>query len=157
MFRSSPPEVFSGKGILKTCSQFTGEHPYRIVIYIKLLCNFIEIILRNGCSPVNLLRAPDKILEGPGPNKFWMPWRMTKKTNFQKNISGKVRFQRWWDHGPLNPPPPPLRRGACCCISLPYEHLFLRTPMVDCFWMFYVKIQKSRILTETIGLCLGYK
>ena len=26
--RSSHPEVFLGKGILKTCSKFTGEHPY---------------------------------------------------------------------------------------------------------------------------------
>ena len=45
--RSSRSEVFSNK--------FTGEHPRRIVISIKLLCNFIEITLRHGCSPVNLL------------------------------------------------------------------------------------------------------
>ena len=32
-----------------------GEHPYRSEISIKLLCNFIEVILRHGCSPVNLL------------------------------------------------------------------------------------------------------
>ena len=25
--RSSPPEVFLGKGVLKICSKFTGEHP----------------------------------------------------------------------------------------------------------------------------------
>ena len=25
--RSSPPEVFLGKGILKICSKFTGKHP----------------------------------------------------------------------------------------------------------------------------------
>ena len=36
-FRSSSPEVFLGKGVL------------------KVLCIFIEITLRNGCSPVNLL------------------------------------------------------------------------------------------------------
>ena len=54
-FRSSYPEVFLGKGVLKICSKFTGEHPCRSVISIKLLCNFIEITLWHGCSPVHLL------------------------------------------------------------------------------------------------------
>ena len=53
--RSSPPEGFLGKGVLKICSKFTGEHPCRSVISVKLLCNFIEITLQHGCSPVNLL------------------------------------------------------------------------------------------------------
>ena len=54
-YRSSHPEVFLEKGILKICSKFTGEHPCRSVISIKLLCNFIEITLRHGCSPANLM------------------------------------------------------------------------------------------------------
>ena len=54
-FRSSRPEVFLGKGVLKICSKVTGEHLCRSVILIKLLWNFIEIALRHGCSPVNLL------------------------------------------------------------------------------------------------------
>ena len=58
--RNSRSEVFLRKGVLKICSRFTGEHPRRSVISIKLLClnllcNFIEITLRHGCSPVNLL------------------------------------------------------------------------------------------------------
>ena len=63
--RSSHPEVFLGKGVLKICSKFTGEHPCRSVISVKLLCNFTETTLRlcnftettlrHGCSPVNLL------------------------------------------------------------------------------------------------------
>ena len=52
---NSHPEVFLGKGVLKICSKFTGEHPCRSVISIKLLCNFIEIALRHECSPINLL------------------------------------------------------------------------------------------------------
>ena len=52
---SSRPEVFLRKGVLKICSKFTGEHPCRSVISIKLLCNFIEITLRHGLSPVNLM------------------------------------------------------------------------------------------------------
>ena len=54
-FRSSCPEVLLRKVVLKICRKFTREHPCRSVISIKLLCNFIEIRLRNGCSPVNFL------------------------------------------------------------------------------------------------------
>ena len=53
--RSSDPEVLLGKGVLKKCSKFTGEHPCRSVISIKLESNFIEITLWHGCPPVNLL------------------------------------------------------------------------------------------------------
>ena len=54
-FRSSHPEVFLGKDVLKIYSKFTGEHPCQNVISINLLCNFIEITLQHRCSPVNLL------------------------------------------------------------------------------------------------------
>ena len=47
--------MFLVKGVLKICNKFTGEHPCRSVISIKLLYNFIGITLRHGCSPVNLL------------------------------------------------------------------------------------------------------
>ena len=53
--RSSRPEMFLVKGVLKICSKFRGEYPCRSVISIKLLCYFIEITLRHGCTPVNLL------------------------------------------------------------------------------------------------------
>ena len=56
-FRSSGPELFLGKGVVKICGKFTGEHPCRSVISKKSLCNFIEIILRRGCSLVNLLQT----------------------------------------------------------------------------------------------------
>ena len=52
---SSRPEVFLAKGILEICSKFTGEYQCRSTISIKLQRNFIEITLRYGCSPVNLL------------------------------------------------------------------------------------------------------
>ena len=41
MTRSSPSEVFLGKGILKICSKFIGEHPYRSAFSIKLPCNLL--------------------------------------------------------------------------------------------------------------------
>ena len=53
--RSSHPEVFLRKGFLKICSKFTGEDPCPSAISIKLICKFIEITLRRGYSPVNLL------------------------------------------------------------------------------------------------------
>ena len=53
--RRSHPEVFLGKGVLKICSKFTGEHLCWRAISIKLLYNFVEITLWHGCSLVNLL------------------------------------------------------------------------------------------------------
>ena len=53
-YRSSHQEVLLRKIVLKICSKFTREHPCRSPISVKLLCNFIEIALRHGCSPVNL-------------------------------------------------------------------------------------------------------
>ena len=47
--------MFSGKCVLKICSKFTGEHPYRSTISLKLLCNFIEIVLWHECSPISWL------------------------------------------------------------------------------------------------------
>ena len=67
-FRSSRPEVFLRKSVLKICSKFTGEHPCRSVISIKLLCNFIEITLRHGCFPVNLLHISEHLLLRTPPN-----------------------------------------------------------------------------------------
>ena len=49
------PELFLRKGVLKICSKFTGEYSCRRVISIMLQSNYIEIALRHGCSPVNLL------------------------------------------------------------------------------------------------------
>ena len=50
-YRSSRPDAFLEKGILKIWSKFTREHPSRSSISIKLL----EIALRQWYSPVNLL------------------------------------------------------------------------------------------------------
>ena len=47
--------MFLWKGVLKICSKFTGEHPCLSATSINLQSNFIEITLRHGCSPVNLL------------------------------------------------------------------------------------------------------
>ena len=44
------------KIVLKICSKFTGVHPCRSAISIKLQINFIEITLWHGCSIMNLLQ-----------------------------------------------------------------------------------------------------
>ena len=38
-FRSNTPDVFLGKCVLKICNKYTGEHPCRSVISIKLQGN----------------------------------------------------------------------------------------------------------------------
>ena len=49
--RSSPPEMFSWKGVLKICSKFTVEHPCWSVISIKLqiCCIFLEYLFLRTC------------------------------------------------------------------------------------------------------------
>ena len=66
--------VFLGKRVLKICGKSTGERPCRSVISIKLHSNFIEVTLRQGCSPVNVL------------NIF--------RTLFPKNTSGWLLLQK---------------------------------------------------------------
>ena len=72
IFRSSHPEVFLGKDVLKICSKFTGEHPCRSAISITLLCIFfiykvdtyIQSTLRTppgGCFWILVLHAKTDI------------------------------------------------------------------------------------------------
>ena len=62
--------MFIVKGVLKICSNFTGEHPCRRAISIKLQSNFIEMALRHARSLLNLLH--------------------TFRTPFLKNTSGRL-------------------------------------------------------------------
>ena len=68
--RSSRPGLFLRKGVLKIYSKFTGEHPCRSAISIKLQSNFIEITLRHECSPVNLLHIFRTAF--PGNTSGWL-------------------------------------------------------------------------------------
>ena len=79
VYRNRHPEVFLVKGVLKICSKFTGEHPCRSVISVKLLCNFIEITLRHGCSPVNLMYIfRTTFLRIPMDGCFWKVEKRSK-------------------------------------------------------------------------------
>ena len=64
--RSSHPEEFLGKRVLKISNKFTGEHPCRSGISI----NFIETPLQHGCS-VNLLYVFRKPF--PRSKSGWLP------------------------------------------------------------------------------------
>ena len=85
---SRRPEVFLGKGVLKICSKFTPEQPTRSVIFIKLLCDFIEITLRLRCSPVTLLH----IFRTPFP-KNTSRRLVLKVVNFKIPTSKDLPFQ----------------------------------------------------------------
>ena len=104
--RSSLLQVFLRKGVLKICSKFTEEHPCRSAISIKLLCNFIEITLRHGCSPVNLLHifttpfpksTSGRLLEIANNNEFTYQdakdlLEMTyTRTNYKRTLESKFR------------------------------------------------------------------
>ena len=54
-FTSSHPEVFLEKGVLEICSKFTGEHPCRNVILIKLQAILLKSNL--GILQATLLKS----------------------------------------------------------------------------------------------------
>ena len=60
-FRSSPPELFLVKDVLKTCSKFTGEHPCRGCSAVNLLHIFRTLFYKNTYERL-FLRVPFKFL-----------------------------------------------------------------------------------------------
>ena len=92
-FRSCHPELFLVKGVLKICSKFTGESPCRSMISIKLLCNFIEITLWYGCSPVNLLH----IFRTPF-TKNSSAWLLLNFGRFVKELNTFFKGLIWFSH-----------------------------------------------------------
>ena len=86
--QKQPTEVFLLKGVLKICGKFTEE--CRSVISIKLLCNFIQIALQYGCSPVDFLH-----IFGTPFSKITSGWLLLKKSilkNFAK-FTGKLLWR----------------------------------------------------------------
>ena len=51
--RSSRPEVFLGESVLKICSKFTGGHPYRSAISIKLLGVLKGLVTHNDILKIH--------------------------------------------------------------------------------------------------------
>ena len=46
--RSKPLDVFLGKGALKICSKFIGEHPCQSVTSIKFAASDVAVVVKNG-------------------------------------------------------------------------------------------------------------
>ena len=66
LFRSSPPDVFLVKGVLKIHNKITGDH------LCQSVCSFVKIALRHWCSPVNLLKSfSTLVLRTPLEGYFW--------------------------------------------------------------------------------------
>ena len=100
-YRSSHPEVFIEKGVLKICSKFTEEHQCQNAISIKLQSNFIEILFRHGCSPVNSLhifRTP--FLKNTSRRLLLMVNTMMENKKGFTNIV--ISFLRSWSHKPCS-------------------------------------------------------
>ena len=55
--QKQPPRGVPRKRCCENMQQIYRRTPWRSAISIKLLCKFIEIALRHGCSPVNLLHV----------------------------------------------------------------------------------------------------
>ena len=89
------------KDVLKICSKFTGGHPCRSVISIKLLYNFIEIILRHGCSPVNFLHIFRTHFQiAPMEVGFWTLRGISFFFQFWARFNKSLRWSRtfYWAH-----------------------------------------------------------
>ena len=115
--RSSSSEEFLGKGVLKLCSKFIGEHLCQGAISVKLYSNFIEIALRHVCSPVSLLHIFRKFspkntsgrlrLDLPAPppaDQFLLSWshRIFSKSRDLAMMALPVPSNRP-DHNPFQP------------------------------------------------------
>ena len=76
--------------------QITGEHPCQSGISVKLFGNFIEIALRHGCSPVNVLHIfrtlfykntyGGLLLESHTANRF-LPTNIAQTNREEKNVN----------------------------------------------------------------------
>ena len=83
--RSSRPELFLEKSVLKICSKFTGEHPCRSAISI-----IIEVALRHGCSLVNLKIFSEHLFLGTPLDGYFC--RLAIKICFHCMISKKIEL-----------------------------------------------------------------
>ena len=93
--RSSHPEVFWRKSVLKICSKVTGEHPCQSVISIKLLFSFIEIALWDWYSSVICCIFSEHLfLKTPLGSCFWCSYLKNRNQLIQtnNNFSSSKKF-----------------------------------------------------------------
>ena len=66
------------------------SHLFQVSDGSPLLCNFIEIILRHGCSPVNLLY----IFRTPSPEKTSVWLLLVFTTYLQREIRQSINIRK---------------------------------------------------------------
>ena len=129
--------MFIGKGTLKICSKFTGEHPYETMISIKLLpkcdfnSNFTEITLWYWYSPINLL----DIFRTPFPKNTSGRLLQTNETLATNKIHTSSRISvaainDWFS----------CESETCCCefwYILPQPALTCSRSTLTSFWFIY--------------------
>ena len=93
--------MFLEKSVLKIRCKFTGEYPCRSVISIKLLCNFTEITLRHGCSPVNLLHIFRTPFTENTSGRLLLYYSILTWTKSKYFTSYKIKLH-WWQGDILN-------------------------------------------------------
>ena len=94
--RSSPPEVFLRKGVLKICCKFTGEYPCRSVISIKLQsfsawgfsCKFAAYF-QSTFSQEHLWRTASLVIH------FWFLQKICKGGKFMKILIITLVYQQY--------------------------------------------------------------
>ena len=93
--------MFLRKGVLKIYSKFVREHPCRSAISKKLQSNFIEITLRHGCPPVNLLHIfLEHLFPGPPLGGCFCTFKnlyisIAKTRSSHRRCSLKKMFQKF--------------------------------------------------------------
>ena len=70
---------------------FTGEHPCQSAISIKLQSIFIEIVLRHGFSPINLLHILRSPLSNNTSGRLFLIFEMNLKSSSSYAISQLFR------------------------------------------------------------------
>ena len=94
--RSSHPEVFLEKGVLKICSKFTGKHPWRSVISIKLnlMHIFTTSFLKNISGPLRLELVA--ITSSNREKKWFQEWlNLPNQLSFLDNFSQIIWLIFW--------------------------------------------------------------
>ena len=75
------------KSVLKIYSEFTVQNPCQSVISIKLFYNFIEIALRRGCSPVNLVHIFRKAFHKNTPGALLLKYLFFNLANSNEFVA----------------------------------------------------------------------
>ena len=139
--QTSHPQVFLRKGVLKICSKFRGEDPYRSVISIKLLCNFIEIALQHACSFENLLHIFRIILPRNTYGWLLLDWKWLCPMYFEINITTSA------NNGSRSP------KKASFCGSIrwaPYHGIFLNSMLFNSLFYFRILVWEFKIFTRCL-------